>query len=69
MIIFTLNARLLFLIGFRDIGGSTYIHVFGAFYGATASWIYSRKYNSKDNPNNKASYGTNTLAFIGTAFT
>jgi len=54
--------------GFRDIGAWTYVFLFGAIYGAAASWIYSRKFNSKDNPNNRASYSSNTLAFLSTFF-
>ena len=52
----------------KDIGGATYIHVFGAFYGLGATWIYSPKSNCYQNPNNRASYGSNTLTFLGTFF-
>jgi len=42
--------------------------MFGGFFGVTATWIYSNKSNCKDNPNNKASYGSATLSFLGTFF-
>lgn len=45
-----------------------YIHFFAGCYGIFASWVYSHKSNSKDNPNNKGSYGSMTLSFIGTFF-
>ena len=52
----------------RDIGGCFTIHAFAAFFALSCSWIYSPKANCKDNPNNRASYGTATLAFLGTFF-
>ena len=51
-----------------DIGGGFTIHAFSAFFGVACSWIYSPKSNCKENPNNKASYGTATLSFLGTFF-
>ena len=45
-----------------------YIHMFGGFFGIMATWVYSNKSNCKDNPNNRASYGSATLSFIGTFF-
>jgi len=51
-----------------DIGGSMYIHTFGAFFGICATWIYSPKSNCKDNPNNRSSYSSMTISFLGTFF-
>ena len=69
LIIYTLLESILFrTVGILDQGGAIYIHTFGAFYGIFASWIYSPKANSKDNPNNRVSYSSATVAFIGTFF-
>ena len=52
MLFYTLNEGILFYaILIRDIGGSFYIHIFASFFGSAASWIYSPKANSLENPN------------------
>jgi len=33
-----------------------------------ATWIYAPKSNCLDNPNNRASYGSATMSYIGTFF-
>ena len=68
-IAYPLQEFLLFrAIGVRDIGGCFYIHMFAAFWGICASWIYSPKSNASDNPNNRAGYCSGTLTFVGTFF-
>jgi len=68
-ILYTLVEAIIFYSMFvRDIGGCFSIHGFGAFFGLGASVIYSSRSNCKDNPNNRASYSTSTLVFIGTFF-
>jgi len=47
-------------------GGSIYIHTFAAAFGVAATWIYSPKANSKNNPNISGTYSSTTLAFLGT---
>jgi len=69
LIIYTLNEAIIFRsVGVLDQGGSYYIHCFGALFGICASWIYSPKSNLLNNPNNRSSYGSATMAFIGTFF-
>jgi len=49
-------------------GGWFYIHAFGATSGVISTLIYSSRSNSKLNPNNRGSYGSSTLTFLGTFF-
>ena len=69
LIVYSLNEAIIFRgVGVLDQGGSMYIHCFGALFGIFASWIYSPKSNMINNPNNRASYGSATVTFIGTFF-
>jgi len=50
-----------------DMGGSMYIHTFGAYFGlAVAFWSLENRF--KSNKNNGSSYNSNLFAFIGTIF-
>ncbi len=49
-----------------DIGGSMYIHAFGAYFGLAASLAYRGK--TKNFKRCAANYNSNTFAFIGTIF-
>jgi len=53
-----------------DMGGSMFIHTFGAYFGLACSLVYSwmEEETVKDHEHNKASYTTNLFAYIGTAF-
>jgi ammonium transporter Rh len=50
-----------------DIGGSMYIHAFGAIFGLACSYFASPK-NCHNNKNNAASYTSNVIAMVGTIF-
>lgn len=51
-----------------DMGGSMYIHTFGAYFGLAVSWMVTNKNKCHENPNNSSGYVSNTFAFIGTIF-
>jgi len=52
-----------------DMGGSMYIHTFGAYFGLAVTWIVSYDNpNVYQHPNNKSGHTSNLFAFIGTAF-
>jgi len=53
-----------------DMGGSMFIHTFGAYFGLACSLVYSwmEEETVKDHKHNKASYTSNLFAYIGTAF-
>uniref|UniRef100_A0A6B2L332 Ammonium transporter AmtB-like domain-containing protein n=1 Tax=Arcella intermedia TaxID=1963864 RepID=A0A6B2L332_9EUKA len=53
--------------GATDIGGSMYIHVFGAYFGIGVAMIVSRKH-SFSHKNNISTYNSDTYALIGTIF-
>lgn len=66
---YSLNEQILFgSMNLRDAGGAIFIHTFGGFFGVITSAIYSIKSNAKDNPNNRGSYGTISLTFLGTYY-
>ncbi len=50
-----------------DIGGSIFIHTFGAYFGLAVSATLTRK-PAKQNPNNEASNVSNLVAMVGTLF-
>ena len=50
-----------------DMGGSMYIHTFGAYFGLAVCMATKRK-DAFDNNNNGASYASTITAFIGTIF-
>jgi ammonium transporter Rh len=54
------------LIGGLDVGGSTTIHIFGAYAGLVTSLILSRISRPTKKP--QTSYSSNIFAFIGTLF-
>ena len=67
--LYTLNEVLvLHTFAIKDIGGGSYIHMFGGFYGFTTCMIYNKEMNVQDNTNWHASYGSNALTFVGTFF-
>jgi ammonium transporter Rh len=51
-----------------DMGGSMYVHTFGAYFGLACSWMLGPKKIAKENPNIGASYTSNMFAAIGTLF-
>ena len=66
---YTCNEALqLYKIFADDAGGGMIIHLFAGVFGVAASWIYSPKYNTRNNPNKIPSYSSSTLAFFGTMF-
>merc|ERR1712113_568233 len=67
IIFFAINENMLLKIGVLDIGGSIVVHVFGAYFGLTASWVLSRN-SWKDDPQNAAVYHSDLFAMIGTIF-
>jgi ammonium transporter Rh len=50
-----------------DIGGSIFIHTFGAYFGLAASFFVSPRRCEKS-PNNSSTYNSNTFSLIGTIF-
>lgn len=54
----------------QDMGGSMYIHTFGAYFGLACSWVYSYKRSEKliDHKWNGSNYNSNLFAYIGTVF-
>jgi ammonium transporter Rh len=51
-----------------DMGGSMYVHTFGAYFGLACSWMLGPKKIAKENPNIGANYTSNMFAAIGTLF-
>merc|ERR1711935_849816 len=51
-----------------DMGGSMYVHTFGAYFGLACSWMLGPKKIADNNPNIGASYNSNLFAAIGTVF-
>jgi ammonium transporter Rh len=51
-----------------DMGGSMYVHTFGAYFGLACSWMLGPKKIAKENPNIGATYTSNMFAAIGTLF-
>ena len=52
-----------------DVGGSMFIHSFGAFFGIACVWVLNYKDGNKiKNNNNGSTRISNTIAFIGTIF-
>lgn len=53
-----------------DMGGSMYVHTFGAYFGIAASYFFSpKKLKAGDiNANNEGAYLSQTIAMIGTLF-
>lgn len=50
-----------------DMGGTIFIHTFGAYYGLAASYFFSPSRAAKSN-NLKDSYQSNTVAMVGSIF-
>ena len=68
MVFYTLNETIVFLsLKMNDVGGSSTIHTFGAYFGVAATWMLSTK-AAKDHPKNGSSYNSNLFAMIGTIF-
>lgn len=51
----------------NDVGGSIFIHSFGAYFGLACSYFLSSK-ASLNHPANKSSYNSNLIAMIGSLF-
>lgn len=64
---YCINERISEEMGLADVGGSTVIHVYGAFFGLAVSKIISPKesFNSKKT---EANYFADYMAMIGTVF-
>jgi ammonium transporter Rh len=58
------------LLKLYDVGGSTAIHTFGAYFGLTVCFVVCRSDNTRPVEDNKptSSYNSNIFAFIGTLF-
>ena len=60
------------IFGGSDMGGSMYVHTFGAIFGVACAWIYRPKTNKVDDPKDSTlcggNYYSNLIAFIGTIF-
>ncbi|XP_072166344.1 ammonium transporter Rh type B-A-like [Diadema setosum] len=55
------------MLGTVDIGGSMYVHTFGAYFGIAASCVVSSK-AAKDHPKEGATYTSDLFSMIGTIF-
>ena len=51
-----------------DMGGSMYVHSFGAYFGLACSWMLGPKKIANNNPNIGGGYNANLFAAIGTIF-
>ena len=51
-----------------DMGGSMYVHTFGAYFGLACSWMLGPKKIAKENPNIGGNYNSHMFAAIGTLF-
>jgi ammonium transporter Rh len=70
--LFSLNAAIVFKVLYvQDIGGALTIHMFGAFYGLSASWWFSKKKDREartEEARTKPGYMSQTIAMLGTLF-
>ncbi|ELT93531.1 hypothetical protein CAPTEDRAFT_104921 [Capitella teleta] len=68
IVIFTINEHIgVGLFSAVDVGGSMYVHAFGAYYGlAVARVLY--KNSHKENPKEESNYHSDLFAMIGTIF-
>ena len=65
---YSLNYTLLaFVYGVSDLGGSMYIHTFGAIFGVMCSWAYMNP-KEKDQKHCGSSYHSNLFGIIGSLF-
>lgn len=53
--------------GAVDMGGSMYVHTFGAFFGAACAWMFGPK-AARDHPNEGTDYASDRIAMAGTIF-
>ena len=51
-----------------DMGGSMYVHTFGAYFGIAASFFFSTKEKIRASKDNTGGYNSQTIAMIGTLF-
>ena len=60
------------ILGASDMGGSMFVHTFGAYFGLAASYFICHKeaYEHEKGKNNKngSSYNSNLIAMIGTIY-
>jgi len=64
---FNISEQVLLQIGILDVGGSIVVHLFGAYFGLTASRVLSAKSASSNN-NNASVYHSDLFAMIGALF-
>jgi len=68
MVFYGLNAAIGFnIIGSTDMGGSMFIHAFGAYYGLAATYFFQGK-RAEASKNAKSDYNSEVCALIGTLF-
>jgi len=51
-----------------DMGGSMYVHTFGAYFGLAASFFFKAKLAKEKPQDNEGGYLSQTIAMIGTVF-
>jgi ammonium transporter Rh len=54
--------------GAADVGGTMFIHTFGAYFGLACSWVLSNGKRTKDHPNNSSKYHSDMFSMVGTIF-
>ena len=64
-LLYALNEQIGVHLQITDLGGSITIHMFGAFFGLTASLVLTRK-NISESPDNSAGYHADLFSMIGT---
>jgi len=68
MIFYGLNAAIGFnILKYTDMGGSMYIHTFGAYFGLAATYFIQPK-RAEASKNMKSDYNSEVTALIGTLF-
>jgi ammonium transporter Rh len=67
-IFYTINELIALDMEITDIGGSMVIHMFGAFFGLSLSFVLQRNWIKEDLSNNASVYHSDMFAMIGTVF-
>ena len=68
-LIFSANEAIIFRqFGMRDSGGASYIHIFGAYFGVSASILYSKSKNHFSSLQYSSSTSSGVLSFLGALF-
>jgi ammonium transporter Rh len=55
-------------LGAADIGGTMFIHTFGAYFGLACSWMVTNGSRTKDHKNNSSMYHSDMFSMVGTIF-